>query len=51
MWVFWRGREKNTGTAQMNNNISAIYSWCGIFLGMLGIFLGRQILKLGFFWV
>ena len=40
--------------AQINNNISAIYCWCGIFQGMLkkvGFFLGRQILKLGFFWV
>ena len=39
---------------QINNNISAICSWCGIFLGMLkieGFFLDRQILKLRFFWV
>ena len=42
-------------STQINNNINAIYCWCGIFfvdmLGKVGIFWGRQILKLGFFWV
>ena len=39
---------------QINNNINTSYCWCGIFWGMLkkvGIFWGRQILKLEFFWV
>ena len=56
------GREKDTviflgvyfSSAQINNKISTIYCWCGIFLEMLkkvGIFLVRQILKLGFSWV
>ena len=49
--IFW---VLHFSSAQIKNNIYAIYCWCGISLGMLkkvGIFLGRQILKLGFFGV
>ena len=41
-------------SSKINDNISAIYSACVGFLGYakkVGIFLGRQILKLGFLWV
>ena len=42
-------------SAQINYKISAIYCWCGSFLDdyakNVGIFLGRQIVKLGYFWV
>ena len=49
--IFW---VLHFSSAQIKNNIYAIYCWCGISLSMLkkvGIFLGRQILKLGFFGV
>ena len=57
------GREKTQelffgiyfSSAQINNDIIAIYFWCGIFFFWcaknVGIFLGGQILKLGFSWV
>ena len=40
-------------TAKINNNISSIYYWQGIFgyAKNVGIFLGRQILKLEYFGV
>ena len=42
-------------SAQINNNVSTIYCWCGIFFRYqaknVGSFWGRQILKLEFFGV
>ena len=58
VWIFWVVKKQQgffwvlySSSAQVNNNISPIYCWCGIFWGILknvGILLAKQFLILVF---